>query len=64
MIKLRRFNNSSFVLNAEIIQMIEETPDTMITLVNGQRILVLDSIEEVTNMIIEYKRKILADHSH
>lgn len=58
MIKLTRFNESIFVLNAELIQVVEETPDTVVTLINGQKILVLEKSEEVINKVIEYKRRI------
>ncbi|MDR5658262.1 flagellar FlbD family protein [Serpentinicella sp. ANB-PHB4] len=63
MIKLKRFNNTDFILNAELIQTVEETPDTMITLINGQKILVLENSDEVVNRIIEYKRKIFTNYA-
>jgi len=63
MIKLRKLNDSAFILNAELIQTIEETPDTVITLVNGQKLLVLEDSQEVINKIIEYKSKIFNSNS-
>ena len=61
MIKLTRFNSekkqkSEFVLNAEIIETIEETPDTVITLTNGKKIIVEEPMEEVVRQVVKYKR--------
>lgn len=58
MIKVTRFNESVFVVNAEIIQTVEETPDTVITLTTGTKFVVKESCEEIINKVIEYKRKI------
>lgn len=63
MIKLRRLNGKEYILNVELIQTIEETPDTVITLVNGQKIVTLEGSDEVINKVIEYKRKIFTNHS-
>lgn len=58
MIKLRRMNNSEFILNIDLIEIIEETPDTVITLTNGRKMIVTESAEEIIEKVIEYKRKI------
>ncbi|SMP47307.1 flagellar FlbD family protein [Anoxynatronum buryatiense] len=58
MIRLKRLNQSEIVINAELIQAIEETPDTVITLTNGQKIVVADSIDEILEKVIQYKRNI------
>ena len=58
MIKLRRMNNSEFVLNIDLIETIEETPDTIITLTTGRKIVVVERAEQIIEKIIEYKRKI------
>lgn len=58
MIYLNRMNNKGFVLNVDLIEIIEETPDTVITLTNGHKMIVKESSEEVIKKIIEYKRKI------
>lgn len=58
MIKLTKFNGLRFFLNAEIIRSVESTPDTVITLLSGEKILVKESPEEVTGKIIAYKRKV------
>lgn len=58
MIKLKRLNGSEIVLNCEIIEFLEETPDTVITLVNGHKVVVSESANEVIQKVIDYKRKI------
>ncbi len=61
MIKLTKFNSDTnkkgeFVLNAEIIETIEQTPDTVITLVNGKKLIVDESMEEVVRRVMTYRR--------
>jgi flagellar protein FlbD len=58
MIKLKRLNNSEIVVNSELIQFIEETPDTVITLTNGHKMVVVESSAEIIKKVIEYKNKI------
>lgn len=61
MIMLTKFNSEAkkkgeFVLNAEIIETVEETPDTVITLINGKKLIVDESMEDVVREVIKYKR--------
>ncbi|RQD67761.1 MAG: endoflagellar protein [Tindallia sp. MSAO_Bac2] len=58
MIKLTRLNKSEIVVNAELIQFLEETPDTVITLTTGNKIVVLESASDIIEKVIEYKGKI------
>jgi len=58
MIYLKRMNNKEFILNVDLIELIEETPDTVITLINGHKMIVKESSEEIIKKAIEYKRKI------
>lgn len=58
MIWLTGLSGETFVLNAELIEMIEARPDTTITLVNGRKYIVRESIEDVIQKVLEYKRKI------
>ncbi|MDQ7778489.1 MAG: flagellar FlbD family protein [Planctomycetota bacterium] len=58
MIKVTRLNNKEFVVNAEMIQFIEETPDTVITLVNHEKIVVKEAVDIVIQRIIEYGRSL------
>lgn len=58
MIYVTRLNDSEFLINVDLIQTIEETPDTVITLTTGTKFVVKNSCEEIREKIIEYKRKI------
>lgn len=58
MIKLTGLNHKDFILNAEKIEKIEEVPDTMITLTNGKKYIVTQSLKEVLEKVFDYKRKI------
>lgn len=53
-------NHVPMVLNADLIEHIENTPDTVISLTNGQKYVVLESARDVVNKVIAYKREILA----
>jgi len=56
MIALTRLNQQSFVLNADLIKFVESTPDTMITLTTGERMIVKESSEEVVRKVVDYGR--------
>lgn len=58
MIKVTRLNGKGFVVNAELIQFVEETPDTVITLMNHEKIVVKEPIDEVIHRVVEYSRSI------
>ena len=58
MIKLTRFNDSLFVVNADLIEIIEATPDTIVSLTTGHKILVKESVDEVINRVRDFKRSI------
>ncbi len=58
MITLTRLNGSRFVLNAERIRSVEETPDTTITLVGGDHVLVKETMREVVERAVEYGRSL------
>ena len=58
MIALHRLNGKEFVLNAEQIKFVEATPDTLITLAQGdEKLMVKESVDEVVNLVIDYKRQ-------
>lgn len=56
MIKLTRLNGQSFVVNAELIRTVEALPDTTIKLINGDHLIVRESMEDVVERAIEYGR--------
>ncbi|AFS78602.1 flagellar FlbD family protein [Gottschalkia acidurici 9a] len=58
MIKLNRLNGEEFVVNNDLIETIEETPDTVITLITGKKIVVQESIEEVIEKAAIFKNKV------
>lgn len=58
MIEVTGMNQRKFILNADHIEKIEEMPETIITLINGKKYIVLESIDEVKNEVIKYKNKI------
>ncbi len=60
MINVTRINGMGFVINAEIIQTLEATPDTVITLTTGAKYIVKESCDEVIDKVIAYKRKIFS----
>jgi flagellar protein FlbD len=60
MIALRRLNNQPIMVNADLIESLEATPDTVVTLTSGNKLIVRDRMDEIQAKIIEYKRKIHA----
>ena len=61
MVELTRMNGTVFTVNAELIEMVEETPDTVITLTTGKKIIVKESRQEVRNLVILYNKEIISD---
>lgn len=59
MITVKKMNGSELVLNAELIETVEQTPDTIITLKNGKKVVVLETPQEIIDAVIAYKRKII-----
>lgn len=60
MILLRRLNGTEFGINADLIERIEITPDTVVTLVDGTKYVVADTVEEVIDRIVTFRARILA----
>lgn len=58
MINVTGMNHVKMVLNADHIEKMEEVPETLITLTNGKKYIVLETTEEVIKRVIAYKRKI------
>ena len=56
MISVTRLNGKPFVLNADLIRTVDATPDTTITLVNGDRVIVKESPNEVVTKAVDYGR--------
>lgn len=60
MIQLTRINHAPLVLNSDLIEHIEAAPDTIISLTNGQKLVVLESIDEVGRRVIDFRRAVSA----
>ena len=58
MIKLTRLNGSGYVLNSDLIETVEATPDTVISTVEGKKYVCKESVEEVISRIIEFRGSI------
>jgi flagellar protein FlbD len=59
MIQLTRLNNSSLVVNSDLIKFVEQAPDTVITLLNGEKILVRESAEQVMMKVVQFRQRVL-----
>lgn len=60
MIYVTRLNHTPVVLNCDLIEHIETTPDTVISLTTGQKMMVLETADEVVDRVVRYRRSILA----
>ncbi|MDD4601088.1 Swarming motility protein SwrD [bioreactor metagenome] len=58
MIKVKRLKSSDneFIINAELLESVEETPDTVITLTNGKKLIVEESADEIVRKVMDYRR--------
>ena len=59
MIRLTRLNNQALTVNSDLIKFVEQSPDTLITLVSGEKIVVRESVEEVLARVIEFRGSVL-----
>jgi flagellar protein FlbD len=59
MIQLTRLNNKPLTVNSDLIKFIEQSPDTLVTLITGEKIVVLEKAEEVLHRIIAFRRSVL-----
>jgi flagellar protein FlbD len=59
MIRLTRLNQMPVVVNSDLIEHIEITPDTVIALTTGQKILVLETADEVIDRVVRFRRAVL-----
>lgn len=58
MIEVTSLNDRKFLINAELIERVEETPDCIITLTSGKKIIVKESRQEIKNLVILYKKEV------
>jgi flagellar protein FlbD len=60
MIELTRLNGTPIVLNSDLIKTAEASPDTMLTLINGEKLIVREDCAEVTERVLAYRARLLA----
>ena len=59
-VKKKTRDAKEIVLNADLIETVESNPDTIITLTSGNKVMVQESMEEVIELVLEYKKKIIS----
>ena len=59
MIKVTRLDNREFTVNADMIEFIESTPETILSLSSGRKVVVREPVDEVVRRIIEYRHRVL-----
>lgn len=59
MIQLTRINRTSLAVNGDLIKFVESAPDTVITLVTGEKVVVTESVEQIIDLIVQFRRMIL-----
>lgn len=61
MIDVTKINGIKILVNPELIEMVEETPDTVISFTTGKKLIVKESRQEIKNLVISYKRSIFTN---
>lgn len=61
MIRVRRLNGRELILNADLIKSMEATPDTVLTLLSGEKLMVLDSVDEVVEKVVQFKKRVFQE---
>ena len=59
MIEVTRLNGTQILVNADLIELVEETPDTVITFTTGRKIIVKESRQQINSSVKSYKREIM-----
>ena len=60
MIQLTRLNGNPIALNSDLIKFVENAPDTVITLINGEKIIVRETSDDVIHRILDFRRSVMA----
>ena len=61
MIEVTRLNGTTVLINSDLIETLEETPDTVISLTTGRKFIVKESRQEVKSLVKSYKRDIMSN---
>jgi flagellar protein FlbD len=64
MIELTRLNGNPMVLNSDLIKTAEASPDTMLTLITGEKLIIRETCAEVLERVLEYRARLLAAVAH
>lgn len=59
MVKLSRINGAEVTVNAELIETVEATPDTIVSLTTGKKLMVVESVDQVIEKVIAYRRTLV-----
>ncbi|MCE5314758.1 MAG: flagellar FlbD family protein [Armatimonadota bacterium] len=62
MIKLTLYNDADVIVNADLIESVERTPDTLVTLTTGKKIMVRESVDDVISKVVFYRRLLSKSH--
>ena len=60
MIELTKLNGQKVLVNCDLIELVEETPDTVVSITTGRKIIVKESRQEVKNLVKSYRKDIFA----
>ena len=61
MVEVTKLNGSTVLVNAELIESVEETPDTVLSFVTGKKLIVKESRQEIKNLVKSYRKGIFAE---
>ena len=61
MIEVTRLNGNPMILNSDLIKIAEASPDTMLTLIHGEKLIVRESCTEILEKVLAYRAKLLAE---
>lgn len=61
MIRVTRINHTPLILNSDLIEHLETTPDTVISLTNGQKYVVLEAADDIVEMVVEFRRRLYSE---
>lgn len=59
MVKITRLNGTILVINSDLIEFLESTPDTIVTLTTGRKVIAKESVDELIDKVVEYKKQFL-----
>ncbi|MCM1134832.1 MAG: flagellar FlbD family protein [Clostridium sp.] len=61
MIEVTRINGSKVLINPDLIEIVEETPDTVVAFTTGRKLIIKEGRQEVKNLVKSYRKEIFAD---